>query len=143
MNSPQKFAGRKTYIAHKCSVTEVKCEQCDKVFNRIQSYNSHVSHVHGSLPIAKHFCPLCKTVIMSTMNQFKQHRRQCNKQTKNQPIECEICSKMCNNLKGYTIHKLFHDTRNFTTSTGEKIVSDGLNAFKGSAICEVKSSILL
>lgn len=134
-----KFAGRKTYVAHKCSVSEVKCEQCDKVFNKIQAYNSHVSHVHGSLPISKHFCPLCKTVIMSTLNQFKQHRRQCNKETRNQPIECEICSKMCNNLKGYTIHKLFHDTRNFTTSTGEKIVTDGLN--KGLSICEVMTRL--
>lgn len=119
-------------------MSEVKCEQCDKVFNRVQAYNSHVSHVHGSLPISKHFCPLCKTVIMATLNQFKQHRRQCNKDTKNQPIECEICGKVCNNLKGYTIHKLFHDTRNFTTSTGEKIASDGLNSCKGSLICEVR-----
>ncbi|CRL07926.1 CLUMA_CG021004, isoform A [Clunio marinus] len=132
-----KFAGRKTYVAHKCSVTEVKCEQCEKVFNRIQSYNSHVSHVHGSLPVSKHFCPLCKTVIMATLNQFKQHRRQCNKEVKNQPIECEVCGKVCNNLKGYTIHKLFHDTRNFTTSSGEKIVSQGLNVYKGLAICEL------
>jgi hypothetical protein len=136
-----KFAGRKTYIAHKCSVLEVKCEQCDKMFSKIQTYNNHVSHVHGSLPLLKHFCPVCKTVVMSTLYHFKQHRRQCNKRMKNQPIECEVCSKMCSSLKGYTIHKLFHDTRNFTTSTGEKIVSDGLNAFKGSAICEVRSEI--
>lgn len=119
-------------------MSEVKCEQCDKVFNRVQAFNSHVSHVHGSLPISKHYCPLCKTVIMATLNQFKQHRRQCNKETKNQPIECEICGKVCNNLKGYTIHKLFHDTRNFTTSTGEKIASEGLNACKGLLICEVR-----
>lgn len=59
---------------------------------------------------------------------------------KNQPIECEVCNKVCNNLKGYTIHKLFHDTRNFTTSTGEKIASEGLNSSKGLLICEVKNS---
>ena len=134
----QKFAGRKTYVAHKCAVSEVKCELCEKLFNRIQAYNSHMSHVHSSLPISKHFCPLCKTVIMATLNQFKQHRRQCNKNMKNQPIECEVCNKVCNNLKGYTIHKLFHDTRNFTTSTGEKIASEGLNSSKGLLICEVK-----
>lgn len=132
-----KFAGRKTYVAHKCAVAEVKCDQCDKVFNRVQAYNSHMSHVHSSLPISKHYCPLCKTVIMATLNQFKQHRRQCNKESKNQPIECEVCNKMCNNLKGYTIHKLFHDTRNFTTSTGEKIASEGLNTTRGNLICEV------
>jgi hypothetical protein len=49
---------------------------------------------------------------------------------------------MCNSLKGYTIHKLFHDTRNFTTSTGEKIVSEGLNSFKGLAICEVSGKVI-
>lgn len=132
-----KFAGRKTYVAHKCKVSEVQCEQCDKVFNRIQAYNSHVAHVHGSLPISKNFCPLCKTVIYSTLNQFKQHKRSCNKETKNQPIQCEICSKMCNNLKGYSIHKIFHETRNYTTSTGEKIVSEGLNPSKRVSICEL------
>lgn len=124
-----KFAGRKTYVAHKCKVSEVQCEQCDKVFNRIQAYNSHVSHVHGSLPISKHFCPLCKTVIYSTLNQFKQHKRSCNKETKNQPIECEVCSKICNNLKGYSIHKIFHETRNY--------VSDGLNPSKRVSMCEL------
>lgn len=133
----QKFAGRKTYVAHKCPVTNVQCTQCDKVFSKIQAYNSHVSHIHGSLPISKHFCPLCKTVIMSTVNQFKQHRRLCNKKTRNQPIECEVCGKLCVSLKGYTIHKLFHDTRNFTTSTGEKIVTEGLNKGQGVAICEL------
>lgn len=132
-----KFAGRKTYIAHKCKVSEVQCEQCDKVFNRIQAYNSHVAHVHGSLPISKNFCPLCKTVIYSTLNQFKQHKRSCNKETKNQPIQCEICSKVCNNLKGYSIHKIFHETRNYTTSKGEKIVSEGLNPSKRVSICEL------
>jgi hypothetical protein len=49
---------------------------------------------------------------------------------------------MCNNLKGYTIHKLFHDTRNFTTSTGEKIASKGLNSCKVLLICEVRKIIL-
>lgn len=95
-----------------------------------------MSSVHGMMPISKHFCPLCKTLLMTTLNKFKQHRRQCNKETRNQPIECEVCGKMCNNLKGYTIHKLFHDTRNFTTSTGMKIASEGLNK-EISKICEI------
>lgn len=132
-----KFAGRKTYIAHKCKVSEVQCDQCEKVFNRIQAYNSHVSHVHGSLPISKQYCPLCKTFIFATTNQFKQHRRSCNKELRNQPIECEICEKTCNSLKGYSIHKIFHDTRNFTTKTGEKIAKDGLNSSKRTTICEL------
>lgn len=96
-----------------------------------------MSHVHGSLPIKSHTCPICKTVIVSTLNQFKSHRRLCNKKASSQEIECEVCGKVCNSLKGYTIHKLFHETRNYTTSTGEKIASDGLNVFKGTAVCEL------
>lgn len=52
-------------------------------------------------------------------------------------IECEVCGKVCNSLKGYSVHKLFHETRNYTTSTGEKIASSGLNVFKGKVICEL------
>lgn len=76
----------------------MKCDQCDKTFNKVQAYNSHLSHVHGSLPIAKHYCPICKTVILSTRNQFKQHCRICNKQSSNQAIECEICHKVTFNI---------------------------------------------
>lgn len=132
-----KFAGKKTYVAHKCAVSEVKCEKCDKTFNKVHLYNSHISNFHHELPISQHYCPICKTVLITTLNQFKVHRRNCNKQTNNQPIECEICHKVCNNLKGYTIHKLFHDTRNYTTSSGEKIATSGLNVFPGSAVCEL------
>lgn len=133
----QKFAGRKTYVAHKCPISQIKCEKCDKTFSKLQAYNSHLSHVHDSLPITKNYCPICKTVIIATRNQFKHHRRLCNKKASLVTIECEICGKICNNLKGYSIHKLFHETRNYTTSTGEKIASEGLNVSKGVSVCEL------
>lgn len=112
-----------------CDIKEIKCSECEKVFSKIQAYNSHMTHIHGSLTVTKHYCPICKTVIMSSMNKFKQHRRKCN-DGKNNPIECEVCKKICNSLKGYTIHKLYHEIR-------EKNANEGLNQTKGSAICEV------
>lgn len=135
-----KFAGKKTFKAHDCQVKEVKCEfdSCDKYFNKLSGYNTHVVKVHGLLKTSKHFCPICKNVVMSTDNQFKLHCRQCNKDSEKKnsdnPIECEICKKRCPNLKSYTVHKLFHDTRNLV-GAGEKGIS-GMFA-KGPVICEV------
>lgn len=119
---------------------EVKCEVegCDKFFNKLSGYNTHVVKVHGLLKTSKHFCPICKNVVMSTENQFKMHCRQCNKESEKKdsdnPIECEVCQKRCPNLKSYTVHKLFHDARNLVT--GERH-SAGYS-LKGPSICEVR-----
>lgn len=120
---------------------EVKCEVegCDKFFNKLSGYNTHVVKVHGLLKTSKHFCPICKNVIMSTENQFKLHCRQCNKESQKKdsdyPIECEICKKKCPNLKSYTVHKLFHDNRNLI-GMSEK---GSLALYpKGPVICEVR-----
>lgn len=121
---------------------EVKCEVdgCGKVFNKLSGYNTHVVKVHGLLKTSKHFCPICKNVIMSTENQFKLHCRQCNKESEKKdsdnPIECEVCKKKCPNLRSYTVHKLFHDTRNLIVSVGDK-GNSGLYS-KGPVICEVR-----
>jgi THAP domain len=134
----QKFAGKKTYKAHECQVKEVKCEVdgCDKLFNKLSGYNTHVVKVHSLLKTSKNFCPICKNVIMATENQFKLHRRKCVKDSEKNdsetPIECEICKKLCPNLKSYTVHKLFHDSK--------KLIGNergGLNLSKGPLICEV------
>lgn len=135
-----KFAGKKTFKSHDCQVKEVKCEfdGCDKYFNKLSGYNTHVVKVHGLLKTSKHFCPICKNVIMSTEYQFKLHCRQCNKESERKvsdnPIECEICKKRCPNLKSYTVHKLFHDTRNLVGLTEKGGVGFGT---KGPVICEV------
>lgn len=120
----------------------MKCEVegCDKRFNKLSGYNTHVVKVHGLLKTSKHYCPICKSVTMSTENQFKLHCRQCNKESEKKdsdhPIECEICKKKCQNLKSYTVHKLFHDTRNLIGASSDK--SSSLYS-KGPVICEVIS----
>jgi hypothetical protein len=86
----------------------------------------------------KHFCPICKNVIMSTESNFKQHYRQCNKESEKKdsdnPIACEICNKKLPNLKSYMVHKLFHDSRNLigaSENASSKVYS------KAPVICEV------
>jgi hypothetical protein len=100
-----KFAGRKTYKAHECQVKEVKCEVdgCEKIFTKQSGYNQHIVKIHGHMKTSKHFCAICKQVINSTDEQFKQHRKQCSKEllTKEQVIECEICKKV--KFKNYSI----------------------------------------
>lgn len=75
---------------------------------------------------------------MSTDFQFKVHFRHCHKESEKKdsdhPIECEICKRKCPNLKSYTVHKLFHDTRNLIDTNDKSFIS--LNA-KGPVICEV------
>lgn len=121
-------------------VKEVKCEVegCSKFFNKLSGYNTHVVKVHGLLKTARHFCPICRNVVMATENTFKQHFRQCNKDSERKdsdnPIECEVCKKKCPNLKSYTVHKLFHDSRNLIGLTEKKNASLGT---KGPVICEV------
>lgn len=123
---------------------EVKCEVegCEKYFNKLSGYNTHVVKVHGILKTSKHYCAMCKNVIMSTDNQFKQHRRQCNrdseKKNADRPIECEVCKKKCPNLKSYLVHKLFHDTRNLVGANDKCVINS-----KGPVICEVNWSFML
>jgi predicted aldo/keto reductase-like oxidoreductase len=78
---------------------------------------------------------------MATENQFKLHYRQCNKESdkkdSDNPIECEICKKKCPNLKSYTVHKLFHDTRNLIGTT-VKGNNNTTTSSKGPVICEVR-----
>lgn len=122
---------------------EVKCEVegCSKFFNKLSGYNTHVVKVHGLLKTARHFCPICRNVVMATENTFKQHYRQCNKDSERKdsdnPIECEVCKKKCPNLKSYTVHKLFHDSRNLIGLSEKKNASLGT---KGPVICEVSSA---
>lgn len=140
-SSPQRFAGKKTFKSHECPNKEVKCEVegCDKSFNKLSGYNTHVVKVHGLLKTTKHFCPYCKNVIMTTENQFKAHCRQCNKDLERKdtenPIVCEICMKKCPNLKSYTVHKMFHDSRNLI---GTAKSNNNLSTQKGPVICEVR-----
>lgn len=135
-----KFAGKKTYKAHDCQVKELKCEVegCEKIFTKQSGYNQHIVKIHGHMKMAKHFCAICKEVIYSTDDQFKQHRRVCNKEflNKNQTIECEICKKQCKNLKSYTVHKIFHDGRNISKSSDEGSPKK-ISSRKGPVICEL------
>lgn len=134
-----KFAGKNTYKNHACLVRQVQCEVegCEKMFTKQSGYSQHIMKVHGHLKMSKHFCPLCKQVIVVSDTQFKQHCKQCNKEfsKKQQNIECEICKKQCKNLKSYTVHKMFHDSRNLIKN------SDGsaslFGSVKGPVICEL------
>lgn len=73
------------------------------------AYQTHKKFVHGGEQF-KNYCPICKTVITGNNTLFKKHRSKCNKERTN-PIECELCSKVCQTLHGYTIHKMFHDAK--------------------------------
>lgn len=135
-----KFAARKIYNAHVCSAKEIKCqlEGCSKVFTKKSGYMQHIVKVHNHLRVLKHFCPLCKQVIVASETQFKKHCKHCNKElsSKEQIIECEVCKKKCKNLKSYTVHKMFHDSRNLA-----KIQSNDGNGPKNqplaTVICEL------
>ncbi|KAG5680452.1 hypothetical protein PVAND_009960 [Polypedilum vanderplanki] len=137
-----KFAGRKTYKAHDCQVKEVKCEVdgCEKVFTKQSGYNQHIMKIHGRLKRSKHFCPICKQVLNVSEIQFKQHCKQCSKDSNNkeQIIECEICKKKCKNIKSYVVHKMFHDAKNIV-----KVIDDNgskkapVFSGKGPVICEL------
>lgn len=118
-----KFAGRKTYKAHDCQVKEVKCEVegCSKIFTKQSGYNQHIVKIHGHLKKSKKYCPICKQYLNASESQFKNHCKQCSKESmkKEQIIECEICNKKCKNLKSYVVHKMFHDARNLVKVNDE------------------------
>lgn len=80
---------------------------------------------------------------MTTISQFKAHRKKCNREKGDtKPVECEVCHKICSSLKGYSIHKLFHETRNTLGIVNNKRPEDkedvdGLNMSRAPAICEI------
>lgn len=114
------FYGMKTFKNHKCQVKEINCPKCPKIFTKLHSYRAHESQAHGGPTISKHFCPICKTVVIGSVNRFTRHKRTCNK-NKQHEIECEICKKMLPTLTGYTIHKMFHENgRNYTHKKDDK-----------------------
>ena len=52
---------------------------------------------------------MCKIVVKGCKSNFDKHRKHCSK--RNDPIECDICHKMLPTLTGYSMHKLFHESK--------------------------------
>lgn len=94
----------------------------------------HKAREHESEKNTKHYCPMCKSVILGSSSKFKIHRRRCNKE-RDKPIECEICGRKCDTLTGYTVHKLFHEASK-NEKVGAKENKEKVKPEKEEWICE-------
>ena len=51
---------------------------------------------------------MCKEEIIGSDIFYKKHLKVCP--NKDEPVECELCQKVLPTLKGYNVHRMFHDS---------------------------------
>lgn len=103
----QVYAGLKTFKTHICDVPEIKCDDCGDNFETAFALKSHRNHLHNDM---RNFCPICKTVITANLAMFKKHKAKCNSD-RIESVVCELCQKTFTTLHGYSVHKMFHDSK--------------------------------
>lgn len=110
----QKLPGKKLLQNHDCQKKQVVCpfEGCGKLFITMNGFNVHITNLHKLPKLSRLFCSVCMLSMISTEQEYKEHRRMCEKTSDSkfnkQSVACELCNKVCPNLQSFNIHMMFH-----------------------------------
>lgn len=121
---------------------EITCEalNCGKKFTALSGFNSHIRKLHKLPKLARYFCRFCKLSKTTTEEEYNVHCGKCEAiaiKALDNPVTCEVCSKVCPNPKAFAIHMMFHKTGNKSFDVDSSApVTKFKKLTKGIFICE-------
>jgi hypothetical protein len=87
-------------------------------------YNIHITNIHKMSKVSRLLCTLCNFSRVTNIEDFDEHRRNCEKRSikkiVNNAIECKECGKVCPNFQSFKIHSMFHQSTITANGTKKK-----------------------